>query len=118
MLDGKYKGTLNIYKNDFISLLNRTMEKLPGVKLVIGEPFAVIGVKSVTEKWYPAFNEYRAVAKETAAKFNASFIPFQTIFDKAQQIAPGAYWTGDGVHPSLAGAQLMAEAWLQMVKIS
>ncbi|NLN30364.1 MAG: lysophospholipase, partial [Bacteroidales bacterium] len=43
-------------------------------------------------------------------------IPYQTVYDEAQLRAPAAYWTGDGVHASLAGAALMAEAWLRMVK--
>ena len=62
----------------------------------------------------PEFDEYRAAAKEVADKFNAHFIPFQTIFDEAQKLAPGSYWTYDGVHPSLAGAALMAEAYTSL----
>jgi lysophospholipase L1-like esterase len=111
-IDGKYDGTVDTYKKDFQALLTRTKDKLPDVKLIIGEPFAVIGVKSVTAKWYPAFNEYRAAAKEIASQFKASFIPYQSIFDKALKDAAGSYWTIDGVHPSLAGCQLMADAWL------
>ncbi|WP_090106945.1 SGNH/GDSL hydrolase family protein [Chitinophaga sp. CF118] len=115
-LTGNYKGTIKTYQDDFTALLDRTKQKLPAVQLVIGEPFAVIGVKAVDEKWYPAFNDYRAAAKEIATKYDAVFIPYQTIFDKAQKIAPGSYWTGDGVHPSIAGAELMAASWVETVK--
>jgi lysophospholipase L1-like esterase len=115
--NGKYAGTIKTYKDDYTALLNRTKEKLPDVKLVIGEPFAVKGIKAVDEKWFPAFNDYRAAAKEIAEKFDAVFIPYQRIFDKAQETAPGVYWTGDGVHPTLAGAHLMAHAWMEAVKV-
>ena len=54
-LDGKYNGTVEIYKNDFIALLERTKKALPAVKLIICEPFAVKGVKAVDDKWYPEF---------------------------------------------------------------
>ena len=74
------------------------------------------GVKAVDDKWYPAFNDYRAAARELADSYGAAFIPYQEIYDKAQKSAPGVYWTADGVHPTLAGARLMAEAWLQTVK--
>ena len=84
--------------------------------MIIGEPFAVTGIKAVDEKWYPAFNDYRAAAREIAQSFGAVFIPYQAVFDKAQQTAPGVYWTHDGVHPTLAGARLMAHAWLEAVK--
>lgn len=115
-LNNNYKGTIQTYRDDLTALLNRTKQSLPEVKLIIGEPFAVAGIKAVDEKWYPAFNDYRAAAKEIAGQFGAVFIPYQSIFDKAQQKAPGVYWTGDGVHPSLAGAHLMAHAWMEAVK--
>ncbi|MEN7549577.1 SGNH/GDSL hydrolase family protein [Rapidithrix thailandica] len=115
-LTNNYKGTIETYRNDLIALLERTKEKLPDVQLIIGEPFAVKGIRAVDDSWYPAFDEYRAAAREIAGRFNAVFIPYQSIFDKAQKEAPGVYWTHDGVHPSLAGAELMAQAWLKAVR--
>ena len=115
-LTNGYKGTIKTYRDDFTALLDRSKQKLPEVKLIIGEPYAVAGVKAVDEKWYPAFNDYRTAAREIANNFNAVFIPYQTIYDKAQKVAPGSYWTRDGVHPTLAGANLMAHAWLAAVK--
>jgi lysophospholipase L1-like esterase len=111
-----YTGTIKTYRDDYKALLDRTKQQLPDVKLIIGEPYAVKGVKAVDDKWYPAFDEYRQAAREIAESFGAAFIPYQQIYDKAQKSAPGSYWTPDGVHPSLAGARLMAEAWLQTVK--
>lgn len=113
---GRYDGTVQKYRDDYVALLTRTRQALPNVKFIIGEPFAVTGIKAVDEKWYPAFDEYRVAAKEIARQFDAVFVPYQTVFDKAQKDAPGVYWTYDGVHPSLAGARLMAEAWLAAVK--
>ena len=74
------------------------------------------GIKAVDEKWFPGFNEYRAAAKEIAELFDAVFIPYHAIYEKAQKEAPGVYWTYDGVHPTLAGANLMAHAWIEVVK--
>jgi len=115
-LTGNYQGTVKTYTDDYKALLDRTRQRLPGVKLIIGEPFAVAGVKAVDEKWYPAFQDYQAAARSLAAQYNATLIPYQNIFDQAQKRAPGAYWTGDGVHPSIAGNQLMAQAWLATFK--
>ena len=115
-LNGTYNGTIEIYRNDYITLLERTKKALPSLKLIICEPFAVKGVKAVDDKWYPEFYEYQRAAREIAAQFGATFVPYQSIYDEAQKQAPGAYWTGDGVHPTLAGAQLMAEAWLETIK--
>jgi lysophospholipase L1-like esterase len=115
-LNGQYNGTVEIYKKDYIALLERTKKALPDVKLIICEPFAVPGVKAVDDKWYPEFYDYQKAARDVATQFGAIFIPYQKIYDEAQKHAPGAYWTGDGVHPTLAGAQLMAQAWLSVVK--
>lgn len=113
--NGRYDGTVKKYRDDYTALLERTKRVLPGVKLIIGEPFAVTGIKAVDQTWYPEFNEYRAAARHIAAAFDAVFIPYQSVFDKAQKTAPGVYWTHDGVHPSLAGSRLMAQAWLEAV---
>jgi lysophospholipase L1-like esterase len=113
---GGYKGTVKIYENDYHALLQRTLAVLPGVKLIIGEPFAVTGVKAVDSSWYPEFDKYREAAEKLANEYNAVFIPYQKLFDEAQKSAPGVYWTHDGVHASLAGAHLMANAWLQAVR--
>ncbi len=114
--DGKYNGTIEVYRNDFRALLERTKKALPNVKLIICEPFAVPDVKAVDKTWYPEFPEYQKAAREMADSFDGAFVPFQSVFDKAVKSAPGSYWTGDGVHPSLAGAQLMAHAWLEVVR--
>jgi len=115
-LNGEYNGTLDIYRNDYIALLERTKKALPNVKLIICEPFAVNGVKAVDDKWYPEFYDYQKAAREIAKQFRATFIPFQSVYDEALKRAPGSYWTGDGVHPTLAGAQLMSKAWMKALE--
>lgn len=115
-LTGGYKGTIETYRTDYKALLTRTRQALPNVKFVIGEPFAVKGVKAVDDKWYPAFDAYRQVSREMANEFDAVFLPYQKVFDKALESAPGSYWTNDGVHPTIAGANLMAHTWLKAVK--
>lgn len=114
-LNGQYNGTVEVYENDFRKLLQETKKALPDTKLVICEPFAIMDGSAVDEKWYPEFDAYRASAKKIAAEFDALFVPFQTIFNEAEKHAPGKYWSGDGVHPSMAGAALMAQAWLKAV---
>lgn len=114
--ENPYKGTIEIYKTDLKTLLEDTLKQLPNTKLVIGEPFAVKNVKAVTDEWFPAFDDYKSAAREIANEFNATFVPYQQVFDEAIKHAPANYWTGDGVHPTLAGAALMAQAWLKAVE--
>ncbi len=111
-----YKGTLQTYIDDYKKLLDSTQRLLPDVKLIICEPFAVLGVRAVDKTWYPTFDLFRKAASDIADQYDAPFVPYQAAFDKAIKLAPPAYWTGDGVHPSVAGAQLMAQTWLEVVK--
>lgn len=115
-LTNNYTGTIDTYITDYKKLLDRTTTALPNLKLIICEPFAVMGVKSVDEKWYPTFDLFRKAARDIADQYDAPFVPYQAAFDKAITQAPPVYWTPDGVHPSVAGAALMAEMWLEAVK--
>lgn len=112
-VNGGYDGTPETYRKDYLALMEQTRERLPKVKLVICEPYAINGVKAVTDAWYPGFDEIRAAAREVADRYADVFVPFQRVFDRAMEIAPGPYWTADGVHANLAGSQLMAQAWLE-----
>ena len=114
-LTNGYTGTIETYVTDYHTLLDRTKKALPDIKLVICEPFAVKGVRAVDDKWYPTFDLFRKAAKNIAAEYNAAFVPYQSAFDEALKVAPGAYWTLDGVHPSIAGEALMAKTWMESI---
>ena len=114
--NGNYDGTVEVYENDYRKLLQRTKENLPGVRFVICEPFYVLETTAVDESWVNPMKQYQSVAKKSADEFTAVWIPFQKVFDEAVKHAPGKDWAGDVVHPSMAGAQLMAEAWLRAVE--
>ena len=113
--NGNYDGTVEIYERDLRTLLKRTRETLPDTKIVICEPFAVLGCKAVDGTWFPEFDQYRVAARKLASEFNTIFIPYHDIFAKASKVAPPTYWTADGVHPTIAGAKLMSEAWMKYV---
>jgi lysophospholipase L1-like esterase len=109
-----YKGTVEIYETDSLALLERTRKALPRVKLVICEPF-VLRCGAVKDSWLPEFDKYRAAARRVADINQAAFVPFQAMFDAAIKFAPPEHWAGDGVHPSPAGAALMAHFWLKTI---
>jgi lysophospholipase L1-like esterase len=71
---------------------------------------------AVDETWVEPIKEYQVAAKRISKEFDAIWVPFQEVFDEAVKHAPATYWTGDGVHAAMPGAQLMAEAWLRAVE--
>ena len=115
-LAGRYDGSVADYETGYRALLKETLEKLPGVCLVVCEPF-VLRCGAVNEQWFPEFDARRAVAKKLATELGLVFVPFQTAFDEGVKKAPPAYWAGDGVHPTMAGHALMARVWRETVGI-
>lgn len=109
-----WKGSAEIYKKEYRELLSLTKENLPDTEIIICEPFAfTTDGKSVTDEWFPAFDEYREVAALMAEEFGTIFIPYYTIFKEVLEKAPADYWVPDGIHPGVAGYYLMAEKWLK-----
>jgi len=112
-LSGNYSGTAETYSDDLRALLERTKKAIPNIKILIGEPFAVKGGTAINSSWDNDFPAYQKYARQIAQDFDAVFIPYQEVFDKAIEVAPASYWCPDGVHPSIAGGYLMKNAWLE-----
>lgn len=111
-LYGNYDGTVADYEEGFTILLADTRAALPNTQLVICEPFA-LRCGAVEDKWFPEFDERRAVAKRVSDAAGATWVSFQTMFDEATtESMPPEYWASDGVHPTMAGHALMAKTWL------
>ena len=110
--NGHYDGTVAIYERDYDALLARTREALPETTLMVCEPF-VLRCGAVDESWFPEFDEYRAASRRVAEKHGATFVAFHSMFEEAVKVAPAKHWAGDGVHPTAAGAGLMAAHWLR-----
>lgn len=111
---GNYDGTVEIYERDYDALLLRTRAALPKVELIICEPF-VLRCGAIDDSWFPEFDGYRAAARRVADAHRTTWVAFQEMFDEAIRYAPPEHWAKDGVHPSSAGAALMAQAWLRAV---
>jgi lysophospholipase L1-like esterase len=109
-----YDGTVEIYERDYHALIERTRTAMPDVQLVICEPF-VLRCGAIDDSWFPEFDEYRAAARRVSDQHGATWVGFQAMFDEAIKYAPPEHWAGDGVHPSSAGAALMAQTWLEVV---
>ena len=113
-LDSKNGISADKYENLYNMLLEEVKEALPDIKLMILEPFVLGG--DAAEGRYDVFRqevELRAEAsRRVADKMGAVLVPLQQMFDEAEAKAPSTYWTVDGVHPTAAGHELIARAWI------
>jgi lysophospholipase L1-like esterase len=94
------------YQEQYTRLLQETRDALPGTKLILCEPFSFASDKR------KAFQE---VVQGLASTFRAIHVPLQHVFDTAAALNTPAYWLWDGTHPTPAGHELLARAWLQTV---
>ena len=106
-------------------MIQELLRELPGLKLMILEPFILPGSATESTEEYPDRWEFfsrevplRAqAAKRIAEKYGLPFVPLQHLFDKANSDAPApGYWLRDGVHPTSAGHVLIKNAWLEAYK--
>ncbi len=105
------------YQKTYDELLQNTRHQLPGIQLVLCEPFILpVGrVKENIDNYEKEIKLRQQAVKDLAGKYKAIFVPFQAAFNKALQKAPPEYWIWDGIHPMPAGHQLMAIEWLKQV---
>jgi len=104
---------LKRYRQVYDMLLEWTLEALPAVKLVLMEPF-VFNFGAASADWLPEVAERGLIVRELAEKYHALFIPMQKVLDEAaQKYGDPALFLRDGVHPTVAGHQLVADTWLK-----
>ena len=110
-------ATADDFGHAYDALLNQTISDLPGVELVICEPF-VLPVGMVADKltqWTNEVQKRQVLVKQLAEKYNAVYVPLQDAFNKALSKAPANHWIWDGVHPMPAGHELIAREWIKAV---
>lgn len=97
-------------------LAEDTRARLPGVKMIFMEPFVLPG-PATSANWRIFAREVPLRAKalrEIAGEFQAHYLPLQGLLDAACRRGPAEHWLRDGVHPTPAGHQLIADAWLEL----
>lgn len=118
VLKGEPVISVEKYADTYKSLLDQTLAKFPDIILVLCEPF-IQPVGRVKENWDAYHSDMirrQAVVRKLAEQYKTIFVGFQEVFDKASKKAPANYWIWDGVHPTVAGHELMARKWIEQVE--
>jgi lysophospholipase L1-like esterase len=108
---------IDLFETTYRDILTQSKQQNPDTVFVLCLPF-VYAVANVKGNW----NKYSSIAarltervKKLAVEFNAVVVDFQAVFDKAVKKAPIEYWIWDGIHPTVAGHELMAREWIKQV---
>lgn len=103
------------YEEHYRALLDQARERL-APRFVLVEPF-LLPVTPEQPAWREDLDPRIDVVRRLAAEYGAVLLRADDVFAEAAQAAGAAHWTTDGVHLSVAGNGLLAEAWLDAVGI-
>lgn len=101
----------------FEDQLARLLERVPpSVELlVIAEPFVLPATPAAVELRERHQVNLDVVRAGAASVDGAVLVPLDDLFRAACTRAAPSWWAPDGVHPSVAGHALIADAWLRAV---
>jgi len=102
-------------------IIEKTRAACPGVKIMLLEPYllreyATENTDEKPDKWETfkrEVGERQRLTRKIAEKYGVPFIPLQSLFDAAASKRGVKYFSEDGVHPTPAGHELIARAWLE-----
>ena len=101
------------FEQEYRILVDRINDEL-NARLILCEPF-LLPITEDHMSWREDLDPKIEVVHRLAREFKAILVPLDKVFKEASLRQIPAYWAPDGVHPSLAGHALIAQAWLRHV---
>lgn len=113
----RYDSNLPCPIDDFRAAYRRILRTIHDeleARVVLLEPF-LLHVQDGQKVWREDLNPRIDAVRELALECRAELVPLDGVFAQAACQAPPAFWAHDGVHPTLAGHGLIADAWMKQV---
>ncbi len=102
------------FETELRELLSRIKNETPA-RIILCSPF-LLHTDDLIARMREDLDPKIMIIKKLAAEFDAIWVDFDAAFSSEIPRQNPAYWAFDGVHPTIAGHALMAEAWLQAVR--
>lgn len=108
----RYTQILSMFIEDVLAAKKDTV-------IAILEPFVLDGAAThdKIDAFVSGVSARAKAAKEVAEKYNLVFVPLQEVFNKKLELAPADWWLIDGVHPTHAGHQLIANELIKALEL-
>lgn len=120
-IDYNWWATCDDLVRSLSEIIEKTRAARPDVKIMLLEPYilneyATRSTEEKPDKWETFVREVGArqkITREIAEKYGVKFVPLQERFDKATAASEVKFFSEDGVHPTPAGHELIARAWIE-----
>lgn len=101
------------FKRFYDMMIEDTKKVLPNATIIIMGSFILEG-KETAERFdeFCEIKEYAEITRKVAQKHNCLFVSLQEHFDALAAEYGADYFLFDGIHPTVAGANVIAEHWL------
>ena len=117
-LSGKAPLDIKQWESNYRNLLDQLRSANPNVKIALGTPFVAKVGRIGSAENYQQRKELIAtcakVVRRIAVDYAAILLDYEKMFDELTKQNP-SYWVWDGIHPTAAGHQKMADLWLSTV---
>lgn len=105
-----YKG----WELCYTDLIRRAKQDNNNVRVLLGSPFVGNNASEQRKKMVATLS---AIVKKIAEQEQAVCVPYDSLFRELERMKIDSdYWIWDGVHPTAAGHQRMAELWIAKVE--
>lgn len=112
------------WENRYRALVERTQAECPGVRMVLCTPFVVQAGWSGEAATFPrretAVRRLAQIVMQIAEDNGLTCVRFDRVFETLPQLYPSIplnHWSWDGIHPTPAGHQRMADEWIKQVNL-
>ena len=103
------------WENDYRQLLDQLRAVNPDVIIALGTPFVAKVGRIGTEDNFPKRKELIAecaiVVRRIATDYDAILLDYEKMFNALTE-NNASYWIWDGIHPTAAGHQKIADMWI------
>ena len=112
--DSNDPTNVEVFENRYRQILTRTKNEVTD-RIIMMEPF-ILPVHKEQLQWHEDLDPKIQCVRALAREFGARYIPLDGMFAAACMKKSPAFWSQDGVHPTVAGHGLIAKAWVDAVR--
>ncbi len=103
------------YERFYEKLLDEVEAALPGIKIILLGSYYQEGVQEYNDSFLPEVKERAEIVRKIAERRGYPYIATQPLFDEAEKRGVQRL-TYDGVHPDIAGCELLKNALVREIE--